>query len=96
MSKLILGVLCVTVVPLGLTATVFGQAAAEYGILGSKPPPKVTDLGKAAGENVQGGTKRVPPARQAATQTSPQPQPAGKTKGPLIIERRGNHYERVN
>lgn len=69
------------------------QSAVEYGgIVGSKPPPKSPDIMK--------GSDRIakPDASRACAQKkrkSGQAKAAGKMSGPLIIEKRGGRYERV-
>jgi hypothetical protein len=80
-----------------LTAIAFGQTAVEYGIIGSKPPPKSPDAGRSVNEKIQSGLKQTPSSGQGyRRQTERQPKGGGNTGGPLIIEQRGGHYERVN
>ncbi len=77
----------------GFASAAFGQPALEYGILGSKPP-KSQDAGKSVSKKLQGGFRQAPTQRDTK-QAQPQPKSGGGAGGPLIIEQRGDHYERV-
>jgi len=77
---------------------VFATAAVEYGILSSKPMPrsgKVINLD----EKINGAmNKNNAPAKQGGKKVrkGDKSRAAGKSSGPLILERRGNHFERVH
>jgi len=81
----------------GLSSVASAQVAVEYGVIGSKPPPKAPDTGKTISKKVKAGQKKSPSSDQDyKRQTQRQSKPGGKTGGPLIIEWRGDHYERIN
>src|SRR5512139_2802190 len=81
----------------GFHSVAVAQVAVEYGIVGSKPPPASPDVGKSIGKKVRTGAKQTPSSDQGyKRQTASQPKAGSKTGGPLIIERRGDRYERVN
>jgi hypothetical protein len=97
MLKLLVYWLCITLLSCGLTSVASAQVAVEYGIIGSKPPPKAPDTGKTISKKVEAGLKKTPSSDQDyKRQTQRQQKAGGKTGGPLIIERRGDHYERIN
>ena len=97
MLKYFLYGLCIVLFSYGLTSVAFGQVAVEYGIIGSKPPPKAPDTGKTISKKVKAGLKKSPSSDEDyKRQTQRQSKPGGKTGGPLIIEWRGDHYERIN
>jgi hypothetical protein len=81
----------------GFHSVALAQVAVEYGIIGSKPPPTSPDTGKGISNKVQTGLKQTPSSDQGyKRQAERQSGAGGKTGGPLIIERRGDRYERVN
>jgi len=97
MLKFLLYWLCVILLLCGLSSVASAQVAVEYGIIGSKPPPKAPDTGKTISKKVKAGQKKSPSSDQDyKRQTQRQSKPGGKTGGPLIIEWRGDHYERIN
>ncbi len=72
------------------------QVAVEYGIIGSKPPPAAADSGRSISKKIEAGLKQTPsPDQSWSRETQRQTTQAGTTGGPLIIEQRGDHYERV-
>ena len=83
----------------GLLSVASAQTAVEYGIIGSKPPPKSpsSDIGS----TINKALERTPRETRSTTErykkeTRTQKKTGGKSGGPLIIEQRGNHYERIN
>ena len=81
----------------GFHSVAVAQVAVEYGIIGSKPPPASPDPGKGISKKVRTGAKQAPSSDKGyKRQTASQPKAGSKTGGPLIIERRGDQYERVN
>ena len=97
MLKFLLYWLCITLLVCGLSSVASAQVAVEYGVIGSKPPPKAPDTGKTISKKVKAGQKKSPSSDQDyKRQTQRQSKPGGKTGGPLIIEWRGDHYERIN
>ena len=97
MLKFLLYWLCITLLVCGLSSVASAQVAVEYGIIGSKPPPKAPDTGKTISKKVKAGQKKSPSSDEGyKRQTQRQSKPGGKTGGPLIIEWRGDHYERIN
>jgi hypothetical protein len=97
MVKVVIFCLRVALLLVVFQSTAVAQVAVEYGIVGSKPPPKAADTGKTISKKVEAGFKKSPSSDQGyKRQTKGQSRPAGKAGGPLIIEKRGDHYERVN
>jgi hypothetical protein len=90
-------VLFVTLFSIAISSVAPAQTAVEYGIIGSKPPPTSPGPVKTISKKVQAGPKQAPSSDQGyKRQTERQPTAGGKTRGPLIIERRGDRYERVD
>jgi len=97
MLKAVLVWLSLALLLTGLTSVALAQVAVEYGIIGSKPPPASSDPGKSISKKVEAGLKKGPSSDQGyKRQAERQSKAGGKTGGPLIIERRGDRYERVN
>ena len=95
--KLVLNGLCGMLLLVGFSSAALAQTAVEYGIIGSKPPPTSPGPAKTISKKVKAGLTKTPSLdRGHKRQTERQPKAGGKTEGPLIIERRGDHYERVN
>jgi hypothetical protein len=89
--------ICSVLLVVALISTTSAQTAVEYGIIGSKPPPRSLDPGRTISKKAQAGLKQTPSSDQGYTrQPQAQSKTGGKTGGPLIIERRGDHYERIN
>jgi hypothetical protein len=84
---------CVILVP----STVSAQAAVEYGIIaGGKPPPKPLNVMKGSEQITQREEVKTSSGKTQKRKTSTQAKTGSKGSGPLIIEKRGNRYERVN
>ena len=96
MLKLILNGLFVTLLSVALSSVASAQTAVEYGIIGSKPPPTSPGPEKSISKKVQAGLKQPSSDQGYKRQTERQPTAGCKTGGPLIIEGRGDRYERVN
>jgi hypothetical protein len=78
---------------------VSAQSAVEYGtIIGSKPPPKPMNVMKSSEQITKpeavntssGKTQKKKTTSQAKTGST-----GSKGSGPLILEKRGSHYERL-
>ena len=97
---------CAATAPVALA-----QVAVEYGIIGSKPPPISPDIAGKVETRVQTDSRRVTCSSNAcrskqtdkSTTVGKVKEPRGiekrgahKGTGPLIIEQRGDHYERIN
>ena len=95
------------------TNTASAQVAMEYGVIGSKTPPKSADVAGNIENKVEIGSQRTACSSKACrSKRTPQSTTAARVKepqvvekragqkstgsGPLIIEQRGDHYERVN
>ncbi len=77
--------------------TVSAQSAVEYGIItGSKPPPKPMNVMKGSEQITQREEVKASSGKTHKRKTSTQTKTGSKGSGPLIIEKRGNRYERVN
>jgi len=91
---------CAMLFIIGEVSPVFATAAAEYGIVSSKPMPKsgkVINLDEKINEAMN---KNNAPAKQSQSSKKvgkgDKGRAAGKGSGPLILERRGDHFERVH
>lgn len=80
-----------------IPSTVSAQAAVEYGtIIGSKPPPKTPNVMKSSENITQKESSKASPKKGYKEKTSIQAKTGTKGSGPVIIEKRGNRYERIN
>ncbi len=97
MLKFVLCWLCATLISSGIYSAVWAQTAVEYGIIGSKPPPNSSDIGTSISKKVNDGLKPTRSSNKGyTTERQRQMKPGGKNGEPLIIERRGDGYRRVN
>jgi hypothetical protein len=90
---------CTIIIFITLTpSTVSAQAAVEYGtIIGSKTPPKTPNVMKSSEKISQKESSKASPKNGSKEKTSNQVKKTGaKGSGPVIIEKRGNSYERIN
>jgi hypothetical protein len=80
-----------------IPSTASAQAAVEYGtIIGSKPPPKTPNVMKSSERITQKESPKSSPKKASKENTSPQAKTGTKSSGPVIIEKQGNHYNRLN
>jgi hypothetical protein len=85
--------LFITVIP----STVSAQAAVEYGtIIGSKPPSKTPNVMKSPEKISQKESSKTSQKKDSKERTFNQAKTGAKGSGPVIIEKRGNRYERIN
>jgi hypothetical protein len=80
-----------------IPSDVSAQSAVEYGtIVGSKPPPKAPNVMKSSERITQKESTKSSPKKGSKEKTSTQEKSGAKGSGPMIIEKRGNRYERIN
>jgi hypothetical protein len=81
----------------GLLSSGVAQVAVEYGAMGSKTSPKCLGCSKKVQRNTLNSVRRTTPSSKVEkSKLTRKPQPSGRYSGPLIIEKRGDHYERIN
>ena len=113
MVKFLILVLAVCLFYAATAPSAWAQVAVEYGVIGSKTPPKSADITGNIENKAEIGSQRTACSSKACrSKRTPQSTTASRVKeplvvekrtgkkstgsGPLIIEKRGNHYERVN
>jgi len=111
MIKLLILVLPAVIFCVATVPAAWAQTALEYGIIGSKTPTKSPDaLGKIENKVETGSKKSTCSSGACRSKQTNKSTKVGKVKepriieksvghkgtGPLIIEKRGDHYERVN
>lgn len=80
-----------------IPSTASAQSAVEYGtIVGSRPPPKAPNVMKSSERITQRESTKSSPKKSPKEKTSTQAKSGTKGSGPVIIEKRGNRYERIN
>jgi hypothetical protein len=78
-------------------STALAQAAVEYGtIIGSKPPPKSQNVMNSSEKITQKESPKATPKKGSKEKTSTQAKTGAKDPGPVIIEKQGDHYKRIN
>lgn len=95
--KMTLAVGCALLFMIGEVSPVFATAAVEYGIISGKPAPG-SGIGAKLGEKMDQVNEKSQAAGKPVQKMKKEKQgrSAGKGSGPLIMERRGDHFERIN
>ncbi len=84
---------CIILAPSRVSA----QSTVEYGtIIGSKPPPKPMNVMKGSEQITKPEAVKTSSGKTQKKKTTSQAKTGSKGSGPLILEKRGSHYERVN
>jgi hypothetical protein len=113
MVKFLILVLAVGLFYAATAPSAWAQVTVEYGVIGSKTPPKSADITGNIGNKAEIGSQptacssKACRSKQTNKSTTAQKikepriveKRAGQRStgtGPLIIEKRGDHYERVN
>jgi hypothetical protein len=98
MTKLVVFTLMVIFLWLVLPQVAMAQVGVEYGIIGSsRVPPKCPDCSGKVEKKIQNNFRRTTSSnKENRSKQMNKSQTGGKGSGPLIIEKRGNHYERIN
>jgi hypothetical protein len=113
MAKFLILVLAVGLIYAAAAPSAWAQVAVEYGVIGSKTPPKSADItGKIENKAEIGSQRTACSGKACRSRRTAQSAIASRIKeplvgekrtgkkskgsGPLIIEQRGDHYERIN
>lgn len=102
MMKFIILIASVVFLWYGLVSPGVAQVAVEYGVMGSKTGSAVA-AGSGRTSCLSNACRSKPVSKSATAKKNREPRVVEKRQelrdsgtGPLIIEKRGDHYERVN